>query len=739
MRIKVIKWSALFILLLVISVYILKKNLYPYKYCSDHLISIIPHPQELSVKGDSLDFVINNNSVIVIKDTATSEDKILFETLNKALDIINILPIRIISAKDFSKFENAIVIGELENDFNLLDSLVISRKMLQTPPYFRPEEYRLDVDPQFTVIVGKDKAASFFGVQTLIQLLKNDNNTNECKVSSVRITDFPDMPIRGIYYGFHFGDLDDTTQLERGYRDIYKFAKYKLNMIGLDNNHYGHLEMEIPDGSGEKYYERLKVIFDHSKKYHLKPRIGGWTRWFGSDSKWSSNPTTLEGIRTIQTIELKGTKTYPLRISSGHIAKKVIHDFESGNSWSEEPVIVTDDSGVTVYKENIDYTISFGKIESVFYDNVISGEGEPAGYPLRRGKSCDQPTLIKRTKNSHIKDGQKVKVSFSYIGPDPWTGYKIRYCRSDPRLHTDGPENFIWRWCTQPIKYLNANIFNLEMDEIRVFAWDKRCLDSGKSRSQIFADDIKYYYNTIRKYQPKSQIMMWCDMLDPFHNAKLYRTQQVIDILTEYGMDDIIMVPWNYNTAEESIDFFSNRGFSVVASSQEQINKMSVAPKWAKYLRHRFENKDKIYGIMHAPWDYDYDTADGIERLETCADYAWSVAPYIIHSPIKSSKSGNEILVETQVKGDKFVYDGKEINKGPLPITSANLCYRLKGLKQFVKIKMKKYSGKYCGTIPAYVINSTNVEYYLEISDKNHTSFSPKSAPAIPYEIKLID
>lgn len=738
MRIKVINWSVLFILLLLTSVYILKKNLNPYKYCSDHIISIIPNPQELSVKDDSLDFVINNNTVIVIKDTSTSEDKILCETLNKALEIINISSIKIISAEDFSQFENAIVIGELENDFNLLDSLIISRKMLSTPPYLRSEEYRLDVDPQFIVIVGKDKAASFFGVQTLIQLLKKSENSL-CKVSAVNITDFPDMPIRIIFYGFHLGDLDDASVLNRGYKDIYKFAKYKLNMIALDNHHWAHLDMEVPDSSGMLYWEKFSKIFHYVRKFHLQPRIGGWPHWYNIKSQWGSDPTTIEGIRTTQAIKMIGTEEYPLRITSGHIANKVIHDFETGKSWSQEPMVVTDESGKFIYKENIDYIISFAKIESMFFDKVIYGEGEPAGYPLRRGESTDSPTTIKRTMNSNIENGQTVKVTFSYIGPDPWNVYKIRYCRSDQRLHTDGPDNFIWRWCTQPIKYLNANIFNLEMDEIRVFAWDKKCLDSGKSRSQIFADDIKYYYNTIRKYQPKAQIMMWSDMLDPFHNAKLYRTQQVIDILTKYWMDDIIMVPWNYEYIKESIDFFSNRGFSVVASSQEQINKISVAPKWAKFLRDRFENEDKIYGIMHAPWDYDYDTVEGIERLETCADYAWSVAPYIIHSPIKNSKSGNEILVETQVKGDKFIFDGKEINKRPLPIISANLYYRLKGLKQFIKIKMKKYNGKYCGTIPAHIINSASVEYYMEISDKNHTSFSPKSAPAIPYAIKLID
>ena len=738
MQIKAIhRFLFVFLLFLILSYFLKILIANRFERFTDYNIKILPHPQELSFKGDSLDFVCNANTVIIVKDTSTTEDKVAHEILNKALESKNILPLTVISAHKFSGSENAIVLGENNNGYGLLDSLVAGRNILCTPPYLRSEEYRLDVDPQFIVILGKEKAATFYGVQTLIQLLKKDSNTNECKVAAVRITDFPDMPIRCIYYGFHLKDLDDESLILRGYDDILKFAKYKFNMIGLDNHHYGHLEMEVPDRSGKQYWERFSEIFAYIRKYHLQPRIGGWARWFDIKSPWSADLTTIEGIRTTQTITMKGTKEYPFKISSGHIAHKVIHDFKTDKSWSEEPILVTDEIGQKVYKEDVDYIITFAKIESPFYDKVIYGEGEPAGYPLRRGESYDPPTTIRRTLNSKIENGQTVKVTFSYIGPDPWSVYKARYCRSDPRLHTDGPNNYIWRWCVQPITYLDADVFNLEMDEIRVFAWDKRCLNSGKSRSQIFADDIKYYYETIKKNQPNAQIMMWSDMLDPYHNARLYRTEKASDILSGYGMSDIIMVPWNYRFANESIDFFNSKGFSIIASSQQKINKLSVSPIWAKYLRDRFENSGKLFGLMHAPWDYDYDSIDGRQRLETTADYAWSVAPYIIHTPIKNVKKGNTVNIKVKVFGDRFVFDGKNIKKGHLPITSANLYYRSIGSKKFLQMNMNKHAGKYRVTIPGEFTKLLGIEYYIEISDKNNTSLSPKSAPAFPYQIKV--
>ena len=708
------------------------------KFSPSCFIKIVPHPQEIGFKGDLYDFKIDSNTIIVIKDNPDANDEAAHEVLNAAISYRGLPSLDVVSVSHFKGKENAIIIGEIDSNHRLLDSLVIRREMLSTPPDMKAEEYRLDVDSTFIVLVGKDKAAVFFGAQTITQLFKKSSHSEQCYVTAVKIRDFPDMPLRSTYYGFHLKNLANDSLLERGYNDIIKFANYKFNMIGLDNHHYSHLEKEIPDGSGEKYWQRFARIFEFSRKYHLQPRVGGWTRWFDrAPSQWNDDLTTLEGIRTAQTIKMIGTKEYPLRISSGHLAHKVIHDFKTGKSWSEEPVTVTDESGEIVYEEDVDYKITFGKIENPFYDQVIYGEGEPKGFPLRRGESPDPPTMIRRTKSSRIKDGQKVKVSFSYIGPDPWSTYKFRYCRSDPRLHTDGPDNYIWRWCTQPVTYLDAKIFNLEMDEIRVFGWDKRCLDSGKPRSQIFADDIKYYYDTIRKNAPDARIFMWSDMIDPNHNASTYATQEVADLLIDYGMSDIIMVPWNHSEAEKSIDFLVKQGFSVMASSQAREGDISIAPLWSNLLREKFKNTDKLYGLMHAPWEYDYATDDGYERLETAADHAWSIAPYIIHLPIQKASQGNDIMIIADCEGDKYIFDGHKVRAGSLPLISSWLAFRKHGDSKFQRIKMNKNESRYSATIPGGMVTSIGIDYYIEMGDKFNTSFSPKSAPEFPYKVTV--
>ncbi len=404
-------------------------------YCSapieyTHATRIIPHPQELSIKDSSLNFIIDANTTIVTNESL--KNSFICELLNEKIVEKNGVPLSIEYVGDCASIENAIVIGTSENGDTLLDSLALARNMLVSPPYLREEEYRLEVDSLSVVVLGKDERALFYGLQTLCQLLEKGGSPNTFRIPAVRIRDFPDMPIRGVYYGFHLGNLDDQSLLERGYEDIRRFSQFKLNMIGLDNHHYGHLEREVPDGSGDRYWQRFAELFDFSRQHFLEPRVGGWTRWFGGDSVWDDDITALECIRTSQQLKMEGTKEYPLRISTGQVAHKVLYDLETGTSWEEEPVVVSDISGQMLYQEQRDYTVTFGPIRSPYYDTVIAGEGEPQGYPKRRGESAEPPTLIRRTNESRIRDGQTVRIAFSYIGPDPWSPAKVRYCRSDP-------------------------------------------------------------------------------------------------------------------------------------------------------------------------------------------------------------------------------------------------------------------------------------------------------------------
>ena len=61
-----------------------------------------------------------------------------------------------------------------------------------------PESYRLNIDPQGIEIIGSDHAGTFYGIQTLLQILETSKIKNVPTVKSVIIKDSPRFKWRGM-------------------------------------------------------------------------------------------------------------------------------------------------------------------------------------------------------------------------------------------------------------------------------------------------------------------------------------------------------------------------------------------------------------------------------------------------------------------------------------------------------------------------------------------------------------
>ncbi len=712
----------------------------------DWTLPIVPHPQEIRPKNKKQSFVIKRSTRILV----SSKNRVEVELLNSALNKRSAPSLE--AGFQTGTFRNSIIIGEFGKGSSLVDTLVSKSGLTVTDNYPGSEGYVLDVNPDYVLIAGHDTSGTFYGVQSLIQLIYREKN--DLKFKPATIIDYPDMSLRSAFYGFYLNALDNDTLLERAHVDFKEFSQYKFNMIDLASHHYGHLEMEVPNHPQEKLWQRFAKLHKTARRYNLRPRVGGWAKWVKTKSEWGADLTTLEGIRTSQMVHLNGINPSDLRIASGQVAPNVMHDPGTGKSWRNDPVVVMDELGSVVFEEGKDYVVSFGEIQGqdyqrfyetpqtnleVLFSKVHSGKGEPAGYPLRWGETFNPSTTIQRLAGGQIEDGEAVNVDFTYIGPDPWSTLKVRYCRSDQRLHSDGPENYIWRWCTDPTRFWGADDFSLDVDETRVFAWDKRCLESGKTRSQIWVDDILYYYKTIRAENPDARISMWSDMVDPEHNAVLYGTEETASLMVEAGMSDIIMIPWKSSIAKESIRFFADKGFPVMPSCQNNTaDGYSEAPQWASLLREYYSDKSLPFGMMHCSWEYKFDTDLAWEQLRTVADHTWSAAPYIIHTPITRVRAGIEIEIVVKVEGDKLVFDGKKVMPGPLPVKEVFLYYKaVKRDLSFTKILMTKAGTEFSARILPVSAETRTIQYYIQVSDEAHISYSPKLAKDKPYRITL--
>jgi hypothetical protein len=95
-------------------------------------------------------------------------------------------------------------------------------------------------------------------------------------------------------------------------------------------------------------------------------------------------------------------------------------------------------------------------------------------------------------------------------------------------------------------------------------------------------------------------------------------------------------------------------------------------------------------------------------------------------------KAGEDLIIYTQIEGDKYVYNGSSVHKGPLPIKNVLLHYREQGELSFKSLKMSGENGNFQGEISAGL---KNVEYYITASDAFNTSFAPKNAPENFYRV----
>ncbi len=134
-------------------------------------IMLQPRPQDMKVIGKSL--TLPEHVQLIGADNADA-------------DAVNIL--KDLFAGRMAKKGFKVIIGEKG------DKAV--KKYARLVPQ-KPEAYYLSIDDKKLVLVGSDERGTFYGMQTVSQLLKEGN------LPQINITDYPDVRYRGVVEGFY--------------------------------------------------------------------------------------------------------------------------------------------------------------------------------------------------------------------------------------------------------------------------------------------------------------------------------------------------------------------------------------------------------------------------------------------------------------------------------------------------------------------------------------------------------
>ncbi len=190
---------------------------------ADELPVIFPLPQEIEIfKGN---FEINENTLILIPQKSSENDKLLARFLVRELSDKYNLAVNIQSVSDLPSDKNFILMGTINNPLinKYQESLNVNSKNTIH------EGYVLQVDSKAVIIAGWDEQGSFYGLQSLRQLIMKDNGL---KIPCVKIRDWPNMPFRGIR--LYIPGKDNISFFKRFLRDF--MALYKFNKVIIESN-----------------------------------------------------------------------------------------------------------------------------------------------------------------------------------------------------------------------------------------------------------------------------------------------------------------------------------------------------------------------------------------------------------------------------------------------------------------------------------------------------------------------
>lgn len=165
----------------------------------------------------------------------------------------------------------SILIGNVTNE---MIKQQIEKLNLSIPENcFKPEGYVLIVRNNFLLIAGADDRGTFYGVQTLRQLIENSpiDNGIEC----LTVYDWPALRVRVVHY-LHCDDLwrADKTKVnfneELGREVIKAMGQLKMNMmvltLGNSIKWQSHPEISLP---GAWSTDKFKEFVQYIRKYHI--------------------------------------------------------------------------------------------------------------------------------------------------------------------------------------------------------------------------------------------------------------------------------------------------------------------------------------------------------------------------------------------------------------------------------------------------------------------------------------
>lgn len=217
-------------------------------------IQIIPQPKQIEATAEN--FPLKNGTKINLANSRSANDRFA------AQDFID--DVRATAKMDLSIGGGKILVGSLDNP--KIKSAFESLKLV-IPSNLNEEGYALIVTNNRVIVGGKTDAGTFYGLQTLKQLVRGEGAN--AFIQSARIVDFPTMRYRAFSDDISRGLVPTVDYIKR---QIRTFAYFKMNMHSLYMEHTFASESNPLFATEEGSFSpaELREIVAYAKNYHVE-------------------------------------------------------------------------------------------------------------------------------------------------------------------------------------------------------------------------------------------------------------------------------------------------------------------------------------------------------------------------------------------------------------------------------------------------------------------------------------
>ena len=224
-------------------------------------LKLIPAPKEVRLQQGG--FRVKPTTRILVEFGHQEEDRIAAETLAEEIQDQSGLKVSITGSREKAReVRSAIVLARLQ-DRSVRDFL--ASKGL-TADSIGDQGYLLFSDKTHLIVAANTGQGLFYGVQTLRQLLRQDDGKLICPAVSIR--DWPSMEWRGVQDDISRGPIPTEDYMKRQIRTL---AAYKVNLFGLYMEHvfdFASQPLLAPTGAALTPKE-VNALVDYAGKLYV--------------------------------------------------------------------------------------------------------------------------------------------------------------------------------------------------------------------------------------------------------------------------------------------------------------------------------------------------------------------------------------------------------------------------------------------------------------------------------------